>query len=513
MLFNSFEYLVFLPVVVLAYWSVPRQVKPVFLIAASYFFYMYSFRVYGLLLLGLTVANYSLGLLVNHFEKREWRRLVLIAGIAVNLSMLALFKYTNFILDSINNSCAWLGHALTLPLDKGVGIADLPIILPLGISFFVFEFIHYLVDIYKGSKPVKNPLRFALFASFFPSQIAGPIKRYQDFDKQLDEKPEVTFDQFAAGLFLIAQGLFKKTALGDNLSPIVKAGFDNPNLMGTFEGWLCITAFAFQIYYDFSGYTDIGRGSAQLLGYSLPENFNMPYIASSLREFWHRWHMSLSTWLRDYLFIPLGGSRKGEAQTCANLLTTMLLGGLWHGASWTFVLWGAFHGLGLAVNRVWDKQLAKAPALAAAANSPVGLAFAHVLTLVTVLCGWVLFRAKTLPEAISVFCAMFCLRSAQVGSDVSYQFFNSPVPAAICVYMLILLSGALVKQMEKKAPSTQSGSHAFPGLDLQSFAGPPALSLALPLPAMANLGISFFVGLVLLAFCRGEVQPFIYFQF
>lgn len=513
MLFNSFEYLVFLPVVVLAYWLMPRQVKPILLIGASYFFYMYSFKIYGLLLLGLTVANYLLGLLVSRFEKREIRRLVLVAGITVNLSMLALFKYTNFILDSINKSCSWLSSFVPLHLDAGVGISDLPIILPLGISFFVFEFIHYLVDIYKGSQPVKNPLRFALFASFFPSQIAGPIKRYQDFDKQLDEKPQVSFEQFSSGLFLIAQGLFKKTALGDNLAPIVKAGFDNPNLMGTFEGWLCITAFAFQIYYDFSGYTDIGRGSAILLGYSLPENFNMPYIASSLREFWHRWHMSLSTWLRDYLFIPLGGSRASEAKVSANLVTTMLLGGLWHGASWTFVLWGLFHGFGLAINRAWDKQLAKAPALSRICNSIPGLAVSHVLTLVTVLCGWVLFRARTLPEALGVFNAMFSLRSAQVDCPVSYAFFNSPVPAAVCVYLLILTSGFVVKQLEKAAAPAYLAANTSAEFNVQSFSMPSQIGFALPLPAMANIGLSFFIGLVLLAFCRGEVQPFIYFQF
>ncbi|HNB22183.1 MAG TPA: MBOAT family O-acyltransferase [Candidatus Melainabacteria bacterium] len=513
MLFNSFEYLVFLPVVVLAYWLVPRQVKPVFLIAASYFFYMYSFKVYGLLLLGLTAANYVLGLLVSRFERLDARRLILVAGIALNLSTLALFKYTNFILDSINTSCAWLGRFMAFPLDKGVGISDLPIILPLGISFFVFEFIHYLVDIYKGSKPVKNPLRFALFASFFPSQIAGPIKRYQDFDKQLDEKPQVTFDQFSSGLFLISQGLFKKTALGDNLAPVVKAGFDNPNLMGTFEGWLCITAFAFQIYYDFSGYTDIGRGSAKLLGYSLPENFNMPYIASSLREFWHRWHMSLSTWLRDYLFIPLGGSRGREAQTYANLITTMLLGGLWHGASWTFVLWGLFHGVGLAINRAWDKKLQNAPALSRAVNSVFGLTLAHAITLVTVLCGWVLFRAKTVPEAIGVFKAMFTPCAAQVDCEVANAFFNSPVPAAICVYFFIVGGAAVVKLMERNAEDSYDSAQDLPGLDLKSFANTRWHFAMMPLPAMAHIGFSFFIGLVLLAFCRGESQPFIYFQF
>lgn len=189
----------------------------------------------------------------------------------------------------------------------------------------------------------------------------------------------------------------------------------------------------------------------------------------------------------------------------------MLLGGLWHGASWTFVLWGLFHGVGLAINTAWDKQLAKSPALSRVANSFSGLFFAHVITIITVLCGWVLFRAKTLPEAISFFSVMFTVKTASIDCEVAHAFFNSPVPAAVAVYLLVVLSGALVKQMEKSTTPSYSGAHAFPGLDLQAFAGPPAFLLKLP--AMVNISASLFIGFVLLAFCRGEIQPFIYFQF
>lgn len=503
MLFNSFEYLVFLPLVVLVYWLVPRQVKAILLIVASYFFYMYSFKVYGLLLLALTAGNYVLGNIIHQASEHPIRRLLLVAGIALNLSTLAIFKYTNFILDSLNYALSWMHFHLLIPVATTTGINDLPIILPLGISFFVFEFIHYLVDIYKGSEPIRSPIRFALFASFFPSQIAGPIKRYQEFNKQLDENPSVTFQQFTSGLFLIAQGLFKKIALGDNLAPVVKAGFDNPHLMGTAEGWICVIAFAFQIYYDFSGYTDIGRGSAKLLGYSLPENFNMPYIAGSLKEFWHRWHISLSTWLKDYLFIPLGGSKGKESATAANLLTTMLLGGLWHGASWTFVLWGIFHGVGLAINRFYDRQAEKSKAVKEFHDSWLAKSAGYVLTFLAVLSGWVLFRAKNLPEAFGVYQSMFTLRAPSVDCGVSYAFFNSSIPAAIAIYLLLFLSSLLIKKLENQQSSSSGVVAVYP----------PPKSSSLPLPAMAHLGISFFIALVMLAFCRGEVQPFIYFQF
>lgn len=442
MLFNSFEYLLFLPLVVLLYWIAPPKLRVPILIAASYWFYMSWMRVYGLLLFALTLVNYLLGLVLSRTRSQPSRRLVLIAGITANLGTLCLFKYTNFLIDLLKQA----GNALQLMGTPAFVLnalnpfsfdfSPLPIILPLGISFFVFEFIHYLTDVFKGSKPIVSPLRFALFASFFPSQIAGPIKRFQDFEHQLSLKRTFRSPLFGQGVFLIAQGLFKKVVLGDNLAPLANAGFKHPELLGTGDAWMCTAAFALQIYYDFSGYTDIGRGSAMLLGFELPENFNMPYIARSLREFWHRWHISLSTWLRDYLFIPLGGSRGKESSTLANLLITMLLGGLWHGAAWHFVVWGAFHGTGLAINRVFDDACKRSAQLSAAVASPAGQIGCYALTLLAVLAGWVLFRADTIGDAATIYSAMFSLRESAPGETIATMFWQTTLPIALTLYAL-----------------------------------------------------------------------------
>lgn len=476
LLFNSFDYLIFLPLVAAAYWLTPAKLRIPLLVAASYYFYMHSFRIYGLLLGGLTLANYLIGLGLAKpalQNKPSQKRLLLIAGIAFNLGMLALFKYTNLLLDTLNSALSAMGAALHSEFFKSTGVQDLPIILPLGISFFVFEFIHYITDVHKGSKPVRNPLRFALFASFFPSQIAGPIKRYQDFDKQLEDpaKLKVTESQLTEGLWLIARGLFKKVALGDNLAPIVQAGFANPQLMSSTDAWIAALAFAFQIYYDFSGYTDIGRGSAMLFGFSLPENFNMPYIARSLKDFWHRWHISLSTWLRDYLYIPMGGSKKGEASTLGNLFMTMVLGGLWHGASWTFLIWGAFHGLGLAINRIWEAFLAKHPVLKQAGESLAGQSLAYIVTMLTVLVGWVLFYAQSLPQALAVLQAMFSPQAGSETCQVSHLLTQSTlIPAAVLyaltipslkIYNSLAAISNLANQRPQQLTSLSRGSHAF----------------------------------------------------
>ncbi|HEY9788311.1 MAG TPA: MBOAT family protein [Candidatus Obscuribacterales bacterium] len=495
MLFNSFEYIIFLAAAVCLYWVMPRQAKAIFLVAASYFFYTYTIKAYGLLLLLLTLANYLVGLALQATNGEKAKRLVLIGGITLNLGILALFKYTNFILDSINVVL----DSINVSAKHGCGISDLPIILPLGISFFVFEFIHYLTDVFKGSAAIRNPVRFALFASFFPSQIAGPIKRYQDFDSQLDPLPRLDTEKLHRGLWLIAQGLYKKVALGDNLARIVRAGFDNPGLMGTTEGWICALAFTFQIYFDFSGYTDIGRGSAMLFGFSLPENFNLPYIASSLRDFWRRWHISLSTWLRDYLYIPLGGSKSEGFRTFANLMITMLLGGLWHGASWTFVIWGAFHGLGLAVNRRWEQSIERSARLKRiAASLPLRCA-AYGLTFLTVVLGWVIFRAKDLPEATGVYSAMFSLRASSSECTVLDFAVNSPLPAAISIY-LILQSTVLIWKHSHDLNAPLPGSMF-------------KLARATPPYAIAN-ALAFVAVLILtLSLSPAELQPFIYFQF
>lgn len=489
MLFNSFSYLLLLSLVVPIYWLLPGRFRVVLLIAASYVFYMSWKAGYGFLLLGLTLGNYVVGLCVAKVQTKAAKRLWLIGGIATNLGMLAIFKYTNFIID-----CLWsvrnLGEGL---LHSPAAAPLLPIILPLGISFFVFEFIHYLTDVYRGNAPIKNVLRFGLFAAFFPSQIAGPIKRFEDFDQQARTHTKFDLAMFEQGLRLIVVGMFKKVAIGDNLAPLVNAGFANAAVLSTGDAWLSVLAFSMQIYYDFSGYTDIGRGSAMLLGYRLPENFNMPYLAKSASEFWHRWHMSLSTWLRDYLYIPMGGSRAGKFFQMRNLLITMLLGGLWHGASWTYVLWGAFHGLGLIVDHTWQSVSQKMPIFKRPALVPLWNVASWGTTMLFVMAGWVMFRAKDTVEARAMYQALMGLNHQVAGADVSITslFVNSVLPGALLVYGVGFLA-------------LRFGGITFGANSARWWQAPPFAARLVALAAICYL---------ILGLTPSQSVPFIYFQF
>jgi alginate O-acetyltransferase complex protein AlgI len=386
MLFNSDAYLIFLPTVVVLTWALPARFRPLFLLVASYFFYAYWNASFLLLIIGLTAVNYVIGLLQGASLPR--RRSWLLLALAADLGALAIFKY----LGLMEQSAVRLASILGLPAD----LPALRLVLPLGLSFFTFEFIHYQVDLYRGDKPVRDPVRFALFPAFFPTQIAGPIKRYQDFDRQVASPPRFSAVLAVDGLQLIGRGLFKK-AIADTLAPTVAVVFAAPAGAHLIDAWVALIAFGLQIYLDFSGYTDIGRGSAQLLGYTVPENFRSPYLATSARDFWRRWHMSLSSWLRDYLYIPLGGSRHGATRTQLNLMVTMALGGLWHGAAWHFVVWGAGHGVALAVNREWQERATRGlgriaiPALAAWAAIQL-----------TVLLLWSLFRVASLEQGLTL---------------------------------------------------------------------------------------------------------------
>jgi alginate O-acetyltransferase complex protein AlgI len=391
MLFNSIYYAFFLPLVVILFWVVPRRIRYPFLLVASYLFYMNWIPAYVGLILALTVVNYGFGFLIARQRSRAWLAL----AVVVDLGVLGYFKYANF----------FIGTARAAGLDA----ATANILLPLGISFFTFEFIHYVVDVWRGSPPVRNFVQFALFAAFFPTQIAGPIKRYQAFVHQLQEYPAFNLALAYDGLFLILRGLFKKVILADSLARIANLGFDNPTNLSSAETWIAVYAFAFQIFFDFSGYTDIGRGSAQLFGFTVPENFAAPYLARNLADFWRRWHMSLSSWLRDYLFIPLGGSRGSRLENYRNLFLTMALGGLWHGAAWHFVLWGSFQGVGLVALRwMGDHGIlprkadpfpgeAPPPGRFARWRSPLGYLLAMALTFHFTCLSWVLFRASDIP--------------------------------------------------------------------------------------------------------------------
>lgn len=394
MLFNSLTYAIFLPIVVALYWASPIKLRVPILLLASYIFYMSWRPVFILLILGLTVVNYLFGFYISRSEKNKkpW----LFAAVATNLATLCFFKYAYFLNDSLTT--------LLKPAGMAPPAMAFDIILPLGISFFVFEFIHYVVDVYRGSQPIKSFMAFALFASFFPTQIAGPIKRFQDFIPQFLNPAKFSIKDFDSGFSLILLGLFKKVLLADNLAFFVQGGFQHPELFHSLDLWLFTYAFAFQIYFDFSGYTDIARGSAMLFGYKVPINFNLPYLAKNISEFWHRWHISLSTWLRDYLFIPLGGSRGSKWNVYRNLMITMGLGGLWHGAATHFLVWGVFHGAMLALHKMFKDSRTYLAAhghgwLSAAIDSKVGTVLSTLFTFHVVCIGWVLFRADTLAVA------------------------------------------------------------------------------------------------------------------
>jgi alginate O-acetyltransferase complex protein AlgI len=332
MLFTSAEYLLFLPAIVALFWILPHRFRLPMLLIASYGFYMSFIPAFILLIAPMTLFNWLWGKVLY---KDHENRVILGVGIVVNLLILGYFKYANFFADTFSH------------IIKMTGAADphwtFNIILPLGISFFTFEYIHYLFEIRRGNKPIDSFVLFSLFAAFFPTQIAGPIKRYPDFVAQMQAETKLKLSYFDEGIPLIIIGMAKKLLLADNLATFVQMGVSAPSMYSGPELWLFAYAFAFQIYFDFSGYTDIGRGSAMLFGYHIPLNFNMPYIARNMSDFWRRWHISLSSWLRDYLFIPLGGSKGGRWQTNRNLFLTMALGGLWHGASWNFVIWGVYH--------------------------------------------------------------------------------------------------------------------------------------------------------------------------
>ncbi len=385
MLFNSLQYLVFLPVVFLAYWVLPQKLRVPLLLVASYVFYMSWKPIYGLLIFGLTLGNF---LLVPFIAKSvDRKKLWLGIVVAANLITLAIFKYAYFAVGTIKSGLGVAGIDWREP--------HLHIILPLGISFFVFEFIHYAVDVYRGKPLVKSFINFSLFASFFPTQIAGPIKRYQDFIPQLDIKSKFKWEYVDEGMQLILMGLAKKVLLADNLALVAQAGFTHPEQFSAVDLWLITYAFAFQIFFDFAGYTDVARGSALLFGYKVPINFNLPYIASNVADFWHRWHISLSTWLRDYLFIPLGGSRGSRWLTNRNLFITMALGGLWHGAAMHFLVWGVYQGVMLIAHREYQNILERIGVSKSIIQSKVYHAISVIVTFHVVCVGWVFFRADT----------------------------------------------------------------------------------------------------------------------
>lgn len=499
MLFNSINYLIFLPIVLVLYWLIPLKLRRILLLVASYVFYMNCLPLYGFLIFLLSIVNFVFGNLIDRVK--TGRKSIFIAAITANLLTLCYYKYFNFLLvnavEFLNRGVQILQQfhisspaILSLPATA----PQLDIILPLGISFFVFEFIHYLTDVYKGKSAVTNWIDFLIFAAFFPSQIAGPIKRFQDFLPQLQNPLKLTGPLFEEGLALILKGLFKKAALADNLSSIASVGFANTASIGTADAWVASLCFALQIYFDFSGYTDMGRGSALLMGIRLPENFNLPYIARNLPDFWKRWHISLSTWLRDYLYIPLGGNRRGAVITNLNLMLTMLLGGLWHGAAWHFVAWGGFHGAALMICHRYDELVQKSEKLQRFHATLAAKALCRVLTFLAVVVGWNLFRANTVAEALQVTTQMFILSPS---SQVVEALMRSQVLVGLAVFFVYAL--LFVAPEGKLLPVQTKLFHRLGGI------------LVGTLPRRIALYVGIFIAAIGLS--PFEATPFIYFQF
>ncbi len=390
MLFNSLDFLIFLPSVLALYYCLNRTAQNILIIAASYFFYGYwDWRFCGLLLF-ITLLNYfcSLGISCT-----SHKRFYLTFSIAGNLGVLGFFKYYNFFLSSFIDVAKALGITPNIPL--------LRVVLPLGISFFTFQAMSYTIDVYRNKmQAYKDIISVAAYISFFPQLVAGPIERAQRLLPQFRAPRLVSFDMIGSGLFLVLMGFFKKIAIADAVGHIVSDIFAR-SAAASWPELICgLWFFAIQIYCDFSGYSDIARGTARLFGFDLMENFNQPYFSLNVSDFWKRWHISLSTWLRDYLYIPLGGNRKGTFNTYRNLMITMILGGLWHGANWTFIVWGTLHGLYLVVNR-WFSDIKKQLSFIKHIPSHVKISLSAAVTLNLVILTWVFFRAQNIHEAFT----------------------------------------------------------------------------------------------------------------
>jgi len=475
MLFPTTDFAIFFCIVFLAHWMLKPSTTPwkVFMVVASYVFYGWWDPGFVWLLAGVSALAQLGARAVHMAEHAVRRRLAVVASVAVTLLPLAYFKYYSFFSLNLTNALDSVGVESFVPL--------LQVVLPVGISFFTFMAISYIVDIYRCELEPAGWLDFFLYLSFFPHLVAGPIVRGDELIPQLIRPRDPRRVDFARGALLILGGLFKKVVISSYVATtIVDPVFADPGRHAALEVLLAIYGYAVVIYADFSGYTDIAIGIAALMGYRFPQNFNRPYIARSLQDFWRRWHMTLSRWLRDYLYIPLGGSKKGEIRTYVTIVVTMVLGGLWHGAAWTFVVWGALHGGGQAVGH-FRRSRRIARGLPALNDDPGSIVRQRLITFHIVCLGWVFFRADSLGSAFDVL-ARLVTGWAQ--------------PAALVSLLLIaVIAGTIGLQWLPRVTSTQAQlvfSRMGPAVQ--------GVVLALALFVITTLGPQ-------------GVAPFIYFQF
>jgi alginate O-acetyltransferase complex protein AlgI len=479
MLFTQGNYFVFLLLVFFTYWLVAGRVegRKLFLLAASYVFYAQAGWRAVLLLLAVSTLDYATTRLMQHSEQSRRRKLLLGLSLSTDVAVLCVFKYANFFLTSVSQSATLFGWHVNAP--------QLNWLVPLGLSFFIFQSVAFVIDVYRrDAEPAESYVEHLTFIAFFPTLIAGPILRAKQFLPQLRGRLTLDAETGGQALFLIALGLIKKIAIADYLSAnLVERVFDFPERFSSLEVLAAVYGYTLQIYCDFSGYTDVAIGSALLLGFALPQNFNAPYRAADLPDFWRRWHLSLSTWLRDYVFFAIAGARaRRVAVLYVASLVTMLLGGLWHGAQWTFVIWGLLHGLGLVVVRWWQSTHSqfKTAYWLNGRHTAWAQGLSVFVTFHFVCLTWIFFRADTLAQAISI------LRQL---SRFSVDTTNLSLPI-----VLLIVLGFVAHWLPDRVWETTR--HGF---------------TRLPAPAQALLLFGLSAGLYFVA--SSDVVPFIYTRF
>lgn len=479
MVFSSIEFLIFFAIVFVtmliaecnavshrfAQHSI-RKFKHILLLLASYVFYGWWDWRFCFLMFALTFIAY---ISAKNIDKGKYMKLYKVLGIAFPLVILGFFKYFNFFLDSFSTVF-------------GVeNLGTLNIILPVGISFYTFQSMSYTIDVIRKDIKSESFLKVALYVAFFPQLVAGPVVKASDFIPQLDEDRRITKENVVTGVQIFVFGLFKKIVFADHLSVFVDDVFSKPEAFHSISVILAVISYSIQIYFDFSGYSDMAVGCAKCLGYDFTRNFNIPYISKNASEFWKRWHISLSSWLQQYLYISLGGNRKGTARTYANLLITMVLGGLWHGASWNFVLWGAFHGLLLCIHKIFRKTRKNK------AGSPIGNMLSILGTYIMVCLGWVLFRAEDFSTAFSVYKQIF------IWDDGILQIYSWAIVSIIAVAVATVVA---VISAKKKNEKTINGFYPILNPDKMSH----------------QIIFITCLGLIVIFAYTGS-NPFIYFQF
>lgn len=427
MLFNSLEFLVFFAIVVAAYFAIHHKYRWVLLLAASYYFYMcWDYR-YVLLILATTTVNYLSGIQIYRTDNKKLKNLYLVLGLVTSLGILFFFKYFNFFGDSINFLFSKLNIFYRVPAYH--------FLLPVGISFYTFQTLSYTIEVYKKKQePEYHFGIFALYVSFFPQLVAGPIERSTNLLPQLYKKVDFSYSRIRDGILFMLWGFFKKVVIADRLSEYVNIVYNNPEDHSGMQLVLGTVFFAFQIYCDFSGYSDIAIGSAKIMGIDLMTNFQRPYLSKSIQEFWRRWHISLSTWFRDYLYIPLGGSRVAKWRWQYNLFITFLISGLWHGANWTFVIWGALHGFYM-IFAIWTAKIREKINSFIFGKKEYLFKVSQIITTIFLAWfAWIFFRANSFGEAILIIKRIF------IPSAGDLNLFSNKADFSLALFLIGLLS-------------------------------------------------------------------------